>query len=299
MNFDKHGECARANDSNQLLPTAIVLADKLVYGELSEIFGKIESSSLIIAGRTVVDHTLLELQALGFEQCIVLAGNNSEEIQTSVNNDNYQGMSVNVMNYACTTEQVLREFKTISDPCGMLVIESDKIREHCISTFLTQVEASEYSLLEAKGSFGSLGLTMLKKTTSDFIINPLPVILHGIRVNHLQTASDFHVANFEVVAGGFSGLEPSVAISAHLGRRLHWDSSFLSASEIDWREVMIERHCRVGNSVSLDSVILNNDVYVENHASIKNTIVMPHSIVSARRPLNNSIVNEGVVYQLS
>lgn len=299
MNFDKHGESAKTNDSNQLLPTAVVLADKLVYGELSEIFGKVESSSLIIAGKTVVDHTLLELQALGFEQCIVLAGNNSQEVQTSVNNNNYQGMSVNVMNYACTTEQVLKEFNTISDPCGMLIIESDKIRGHCISTFLAQVELSDYSLLEAKDSFGSLGLTMLKKTTSDFIMSPMPVILHGIKINHLQTASDFHVANFEVVAGGFPGLEPSVAISARRGRRLHSDSSFLSESEVDWREVMIERNCRVGNSVSLDSVILNNDVYVESHASIKSTIVMPHSIVSARFPLNNSIVNEGIVYRLS
>lgn len=299
MNNEKYYSDVKGSDSVQLLPTAIVLADKLLYGELSEIFGSIESSSLIIAGRTVVEHTLLELQELGFEQCIVLAGNNSEEILKSVNSYNYSGMSVNVMNYACTTEQVLLEFKSMNEPCGMLIIESDKIRGHCIADFLKEVETSEYSLLEARGAFGNIGLTMLKNTNADFIVNPIPVLLDGVRVNHLQTANDFHVANFEVVTGVFSGLEPSISISAHRGRRQHWDSNFSSAREIDWQEVMIERHCQVGNAVSLDSVILNNDVYVENHASIKNTIVMPHSIVSAKRPLKNSIVNDGVVYRLS
>lgn len=303
MNTKKYDNYSWSNDLSeptQLFPTAIVLADKLVHGELSEIFGSIESSSLMVAGRTVIEHTLLELKILGFEQCIVLAGKNSDDIQELVTNcSDYRGMSINVMNYSRTTEQVLREFKMMSDPCGMLIIEANKIRGHCVLDFLKQVENSQYSLFEARDSLGKIGLTMLKPTQADYIINPVPVLIEGVVVNHLQTASDFHIGNFDVVAGIFSGLEPSVALSVHRGRRQHWDSHISSTRNIDWQEIMIEKHCQIGNGVLLDSVILNNDVYVENCASIKNTIVMPHSIVSAQRPLNNSIVNEGVVYQLS
>ena len=292
-------------------PTAIVLAGQLVQEELKDVFGCLEYASLIVAGKTVVEHILLELQELGVEQCFVLAGENAEEIQKLVDRDGRWGMVVTVMNYVRSVDEVLREFKSLCESSGLLVIEADRLRGFCLKEFLKQAAESEYSLLEAK--FGSLcsGITLLKPTSADFITNAMPIYLHDIEVNNLNTASDFHKANFDVMSGVYQGLEPSVMLNGQLGRRQHWAShvstpgiaaslGFASNdSQMDWEDVMIERHCQIGRQVSMNSVIINHGVYVEAQSELENAVVMPKSIVSSTRELSNCIVHRDAVFDLS
>ncbi len=291
-------------------PTAIVLADQLVEGELKDIFGRLEAASLVVAGKTVIEHTLLELQELHVQECIVLAGENAEEIQKLIETEGRWGMTVTVMNYSRSVEEVLREFKSLSDPNGLLVIEANCLRGFCLGAFLSQAAQSEFSLLEAKYDQSPAGITLLKPTSADFIINAMPITLDGIETNTLKTARDFHRANFEVMSGLYKGLEPSVMFNGQLGRRQHWASHVskpsLAASiglqskdnGVDWVDVMIDKHCQVGRSVSMDSVILNHDVYVEANTNLDNTVVMPNSIVSSGA-ISNSIVHRDAIFDLS
>lgn len=280
-------------------PTAIILADELVSQELEEIFGVVETASLVVAGRPVIEHVLLELQELHFEQCIVLAGQNSHEILELVGNDGRWGMMVNVMTYACSTEQILREFKSMSEPSGLLVVEANTLRSFCVNEFLEKAAESECSLLEVHDNKGFAGITLLKPTEVDFSINPMPVVLDSIVINSLETAREFHRANFDLVSGVFGGLEPSVVFNRECGRRQHWSSNVSSTVTSDWGDVMIGKHCLVGRRVSLNSVILNHDVCIEDRAQLDKTVVMSNSIVSAKRSLSDSIVHQGIVFQLS
>jgi len=280
-------------------PTAIILADKPVSQEIEEIFGPIEAASLVVAGHSLVEQVLLELQELAFEQVIVLAGSNSQEIADLAGDGSRWGMTVNVMTYSCSTDQILSEYKSMSEPHGLLVIEAHQLRSFCVGQFLAQADESEYSLLEAHDNIGAVGLTLLKPTQADFVINAMPVVLDSVVVNPLETARDFHQANFDLVSGVYAGLEPSVAINRKQGRRQHWSSHVCSSVNGDWAGVMIDRHCQVGHKVSLNSVIVNHDVYIEDRAELDTTIVMANSIVPAKRALNDSIVHQGVVFQLS
>lgn len=280
-------------------PVAIVLADELVGQELNEIFGKIELASLMIAGRSVIEHVLSELQDLNFDQCIVLAGNNAASIQEMVGNDGRWGMTLTVMNYARSTEQILHEFKSLSEENGLLVVEASTIRGHCLKEFLTRANQSEYSLLEARDQVGRVGISLLKPTPASFVINPMPITIESLSVNSLDSAQDFHRANFDLVSGVFRGLEPGVVVNNQHGRRQHWSSHVSRGVSGDWPKVMIDRRCQVGRKAFLNAVILNPDVYVEGRASLDNTIVMPNSVISSAHKISNSIVNRGTVFQLN
>lgn len=289
---------SKPTEDSTLLPTAVVLASSTINGELLEIFGVQESSSLVLAGRTIIEHVLLELHEFGFEQCIILAGRNAESVQALVENNGSWEMTVNVMNYSCSKEQVLNEFKSLSDPSGMLIVETDKLRGHCVKAFLNEANHSEYSLLEAVCAQGKAGLTLLKPTQSDFIVNAMPLYIDGLRLNFLRSARDFHRGNLELVSGGFSGLKPSVALNKKHNRRQHWASNVSSKEDIDWSQVMIEQHCQVGRRVKLDSVVINHDVYIDDKSEIRSAVLMPNQMISSKQLLNDVIVNEGVIYQL-
>jgi len=279
-------------------PVAIVLADKPLTNDLETIFGRQELSSLMIAGNTVIEHVLMELQDLKVQECIVLARENASQIQTLIGDTRRWGINITVMNYSLTKDQVLREYKSLSSPNGLLIVEVDRLRSRCIKLFLDQATLSDYSLLEAQSAKHPLGITLLKANDSDFIINAIPIGLNDVVVNPLRTTRDFHQANFDVVASNFPGLEPSVHINSTIGQRQHWASHVHTQPNHYSADMMIERHCMVGKDVSLKSVILNHDVYVEKNAHIENTIVMPHAIISAQRPIKNAIINEDMIYQL-
>jgi len=280
-------------------PVAIILADKPLSSNLETIFGKQDMSSLMIAGNTIIEHVLMELQDLKIQECIVLARQNADQVQTLIGDTRRWGINITVMNYSLTKDQVLREYKSLSSPNGLLIVEVDRLRSRCIERFLSQSEVSDYSLLEARTAEQRLGITLLKANDSDFIINAMPIELNDVTINFLHTTKDFHQANFDIVVNNFPGLEPSVQINSTIGQRQHWASHVRSQPKHYNGDIMIDRHCMVGKGVSLKSVILNHDVYVEKHARLENTVVMPNAIISAQLPIKNAIINEDMVYSIS
>ncbi len=279
-------------------PAVIILADAPLSSNLETIFGKQDLSSLMIAGYSVIEHILMELQDLQIEDCIVLSRRSASDVQALIGDTRRWGMNISAMNYSLSKEQVLREYKSLSQPNGLLIIEADRLRSRCIGDFLSKSTDSSYSLLEAKSMNESLGVTLLKANDSDFIINTMPVEMDDIVLSPLRTSRDFHKANFDVVVNNFPGLEPSVQINTTIGERQHWASRVQTRAITKNRNSMISKHCMVGKGASLDSVILNQDVYVARNANLSNTIVMPDAIISAERPIANAIINGDMVYQV-
>jgi len=277
-------------------PAVIILADTPLSSDLETIFGKQDLSSLMIAGYSLIEHILMELQDLKIEDCIILCRQSANQVQSLIGDTRRWGINISAMNYSLTKEQVLREYKSLSQPNGLLIIEADRLRSRCINRFLNKAEHSDYSLLEATHANESLGLTLLKANESDFIINAMPVNIPDIALNPLRTSRDFHSANFDVVINNFPGLEPSVQINSTAGCRQHWASRVQTTTKSS--NNMIERHCMVGEGASLNSVILNHDVYVERNATLHNSIVMPNAIISAQHPIASAIVNGDTVYQV-
>ena len=286
------------NDQTKNKPAAIILADTRLSSNLETIFGKQDLSSLMIAGYSVIEHILMELQDLGIQDCIVLSRRSASDVQALIGDTRRWGMNISAMNYSLSKEQVLREYKSLSQPNGLLIIEADCLRSRCIANFLHECEDSCYSLLEAKHMNESLGITLLKANESDFIINAMPIQISDIVLSPLRTSREFHNANFDVVVNNFPGLEPSVQINTTIGERQHWASRVQTQVIAQNSNNMIARHCMVGKGALLDSVILNHDVYVERNAKLSNAVVMPDAIISAERPIANAIINGNMVYQV-
>jgi len=289
----------KKSNKDLVAPTAIILANQRAGEDLQTIFGSDEVSSLIVAGYSVLEHLLMELQDLNFQQCIVLVEGDASLVQKLVGDPRRWGLTVTVMNYSLSTDQVMREYKSLSEPSGLLVMELDRLRGHCVETFLNAANNSDYTLLTATSGGEALGVTLLKSTKSDFIINPMPLEIEGVKTTELYSAADFQRANFDVMAGVFGGLSPSVCFNNRTGLRQHWESNVHKKVATAEDSVMIDRHCHVAQDVSLNSVILNHDVFVEKNVSLDNTIVMPNNIVAtAGRPIRDSIINNGLVYQV-
>lgn len=286
------------NNKEYETPTAIILADQPLDEGLKAIFGETEKSSLIIAGHSVIDHLLMELRDLNFKQCIILAKESAQYLQEKLGKTKRWGMTITVMELSISKEQVLREYKSMSEPHGLLVFEMDRLRNHCVQDFLDKASVCEYSLVEGVSSGNRSGITLLKNTSADFIINAMPIELEQLRMTSLATVRDFHQANFAVVSGLYAGLEPSVQHNTRFGRRQHWASRVHKSSNVIEQDLMIERRCQIGRKATLDSVILNHDVFIEHNALLENTIVMSNSVVSNQQPIRNAIVNDGVVFQV-
>ncbi|MBX2847054.1 MAG: hypothetical protein KTR16_01945 [Acidiferrobacterales bacterium] len=284
--------------AKQNRPTAIVLADHSLQGNLKTVFGETEVASLVVAGYTILDHLLMELRDLGFEQCIVLAKQSAKQLQARFGKSQRWGMTITVLEYSLTKDQVLREYKSLSEPNGLLVFEMDRLRSHSVKSLLEMSEDLEYSLFEGTVGGNPIGITYLKHTRADFIINANSIELDGVAFNGLNDCRDFHRANFELVSGLYDGLEPSVQCNSEKGLRQHWASRVHKNSELHANDNMIERRCQVGSRAKLDSVILNHDVYVERDANLTNSVVMANSVISNQLPINNAIVNNGQIFQI-
>jgi len=114
----------------------------------------------------------------------VLARQNADQVQTLIGDTRRWGINITVMNYSLTKDQVLREYKSLSSPNGLLIVEVDRLRSRCIERFLSQAEVSDYSLLEARTAEQRLGITLLKANDSDFIINAMPIELNDVTMYH-------------------------------------------------------------------------------------------------------------------
>jgi len=279
-------------------PTAIILAGQPLENDLSSIFGMRETASLMIAGSMLIEHVLRELQDLNFSQCIVLANKNACDIRTLVNGSKQWGMNIEVMNYMLSKDELLREFKSMSEPNGLLLIEANKLRSQSVALFLDQCNQTDYLLYEAVKSDEALGLTYLKPSKVDFVINARSIEIPEVTVNLLQSTRDFHRANIDLILGKYNGLESSVSYQLVGSQLHHWSAKIDNRSNISETGVMIDRQCRVERDVRMNAVVLNHNVYVEKNTTLQNTVVMPGAVIPSNQNICNAIVQREKVYQV-
>lgn len=284
---------------NNGMPAAIVLADQQLSSGLNDFFGDAEIASLSVAGHTVVEHLLMELQEIGVKDCIVLASGNAASIYTSVKSVSKWGMSIEVYDFSITAEQALNEFKSLSEVSGLLVISADRLRGRCVKTFIELSKVSSESALEAFSNDTSLSMFYQKPTTSKVAIIPKPLIVNNVKVNNLSCVVEFHRANFEVLSGAFNGLGCAVKSKSPSQGFYHWSSSVDRGVNIVNEQVMVGERCRVEKGVSLDKVVINNDVFVDRGIQLQNSVIMSDTIVSGRKNIINALVVGDSVYQVA
>jgi len=207
-------------------------------------------------------------------------------------------MNIEVMSSPLRKEEILREYKSMSEPNGLLLIEANKLRSHSVKQFLEVCNNTDYLLYDAVNSNDKLGLTYLKPSSASFIINPKLVELNQVKLSPLRNIQDFHQANIELIKGKYTGLDSSVSYQSIGNRLQHWSAKVHKRTRVEKLSVMIDRRCRVERHVNLNSVVLNRDVYVDRNTTLDNTIVMPDTIIPANHSISNAIIHGENVYRL-
>jgi hypothetical protein len=115
------------------------------------------------------------------------------------------------------------------------------------------------------------------------------VEVEGAVFSAVESLAAFHRASLDAAAGRFPGLVvpgQEVAVGVRTGRRTRLPLRTVRA----W-PVFAGDRCRVDAEAELlGEVVLCDDVYVDRRASLKSTVVLPHSYVGELVELENAIV---------
>ena len=180
------------------LPIVVLLADEIVSDDLKAVYGHMCKASLEIEGKSLLDRSLEELHDLGIEQCIILAGTNAYELSDELDRALYPKMNITIFHYKRALSQVLREFKNLSEPSGMLVLSVSYLLNQHIGVFLSSAEQSEYTLLQAVCEEGNCGLTLLKPTDAEYVQNAMPITIDEFIISKLDTLAELNEVNFNL-----------------------------------------------------------------------------------------------------
>lgn len=271
-------------------PTAIILDDfepNLATAELRE-FGKL---SWLFGGKPLVNHILEELAQIGVQTCFILTKQNAKQLSDNILSvfrwDSR--MNIEILNYDLDKEAVLKNFGTLANPNGLLIVEGNKVRGRLIQGFLDKARNIEADCVEAQSNNQPLGLTLLNAGASA-IFTVEKVELENAIYQPLQTCRDFSTANFKLLKGGFPGLYPRLAPINGLPLWQHNRASVHRKTALE-NEVFIERGGRVARACHLNQVLINRDAYVSRGAELDKVILMPGAYVSPNKYISNAIVS--------
>lgn len=275
-------------------PVVIIMAGNR-HAALLPIKSGIADCELPVAGRCLLEYCLMELMALGIKQSFIIANENAVNIQSLVGGGERWGMNIEVMQYRTSESEILKNFASLSEPDGLLVVDANKLRGYCMHEFISRARKSKSYLLRARVKRQGLGLTYLKgagKKKSDKILQLGNAV---IAINHMQTLQDYHRANLDVIKGCYAGLVPNAKEGEFIFKHHH---TFVHKQTKVMNDVMVGEHCHVSKGAFLSDVVLNGDVYIDSQSRLHNSVVLPKTYIGKKLQIKNAIVCPDKIIQI-
>lgn len=285
------------NTTPSQAPTTIVLDDyqaNMTSPQLASI-GKL---NWLFGGKPLVNHVIEELAQLGVDNCFVLTNSNARQLYANIVRVYHWNtrMNIETLNYELDKEAVLRDFDTLANPNGLLIVESHTLRSRVIEQFLQQAQQNDGHCLTAYSNGVDLGLTLLKAGASKDV-TPTKIELQTCTSLSMETCHDFSQANFKLLSGELCGLLPRIAPAKNKPLWQHNRSSLHRSTALH-NHVFIERGSRVDRACRLNNVMINENAYIGKGCDLDNVIVMPNAYVPAQQTIQNAIVCEDQIVSL-
>ncbi len=280
----------------------IILADRLGH-ELFPLTDRTCPALLPIAGKSVLEHNLDMLANAGIKRAVVVIGPFADQVRTQFEYGRRWGLE---LDYWPTRgeenpQAVLAQLPRQQDNDPLLLIRGDMIRTPCLAEFLQQAAALVGPVLHGVFDGQAAGLCLCRSQQAD--LSPLhwPTLAQGLPVpyasavefpgakaHHLDSLAAFHKTSLDAAAGRISGLlvpGRQTALGLTQGR-----NSKVSSRSLKFGIAFVGSGSEVHPTAEFShEVVINDQVFIDRHAKLSDTVVLPNTYVGELVSLSNSI----------
>ncbi len=271
---------------------AILFADRLGT-ELQPLTQKTCVALLPIAAKPLIEYTLDCLLTTNIQQVIIVISAHADLVEHCLGNGERWGMQ---FDYVLSRGQeepmtvLTRLGDTLTDS-EYLLIRGDLLRSFQLPEFLAQASLQPSSVI-ATINGNHAGVCLLHRQTFSTLHSPLSTIEEGLstlamkgNISFLDSLRNYHQANLDVAAERYANLVVPGQVyhdNLRVGRRSKVREGNMG---------LVGAYCQVHpQAFLLDKVVLCNEVVVDHHAILQNTVVLPNSYIGPGIELRNAIV---------
>jgi NDP-sugar pyrophosphorylase family protein/lipopolysaccharide/colanic/teichoic acid biosynthesis glycosyltransferase len=285
---------------------ALVIVDRLG-AELAPLTEKLPVACLPIAGKELAVYTIEELIGAGIRDLTLVASAQGEQRSVSTLGDGQRwGARIrHVLSRGEESAASLWSRFERSEGEAIVVLRGDVLRSPAASAFLDEAQSRTGDLI--CGTFAADprgGLLLVRPGCPDPNEHldrlswsaPSPAapdkdcIPCAGALNCLQDLPAFHQANRDLIAGRLEGLEVagrSVALGLTAGRGAN-----VSAKSLKQGMAYVGAHSRVHSEAELlGEVVIGDAVVVDRAATIRDSVILPHTYVGELVEVRNAIVS--------
>jgi len=265
---------------------------------------------LPVAGKTVIEYTLEDLARAGISEAVVVASAHADRVEAHLGKGERWGMQLDYFpsRGAEHPAMLLRRYaRDLEGP--FLLIRGDVLRSSIVM-FIENAAAVRAPLTEARIDGAAVGVCLCQAgiatletlswpyADSPGVAAPAnPVELMDSCWSALDSLAAYHRANLDVVANRYPGLKLAGWARENglmVGRGSHVDNQSLAGEH-----AYVGRSTRVHPSARLiGTSVVNNNCFIDSHASIIDSVILPGSYVGEDIEIRNAIVNGNQVIRI-
>jgi len=287
----------------------IILADR-IGRELLPLCDNTCPALLPVAGKPVLEHTLDMLAGAGLKQAVVVIGPFAEQLREFLGDGRRWGMALEYWATRGEEEPAAVLAQLAKAPGDTLFVRGDMLRTPVAGEFLARAAGSEDAATYAALGGTASGIGLYRPAAADFAAVHWPALAAGAslaasaavdfpeaRASLLESFAAYHQANLDAAAGRLAGLlipGRQTALGLTQGR-----NSQVSPRSLKVGVAFVGAGCRVHESAELSGeVVICDDVIIDAHARLADTVVLPHSYVGELVDLRNALVRGNDLFRV-
>ncbi|HTY56394.1 MAG TPA: NDP-sugar synthase [Candidatus Binataceae bacterium] len=255
---------------------------------------------LPVVDKPILIHTIEDLARAGIKDVIVFATHFSSQVSATLDDGDRWGVRFDyVAAQQPDAEALQRIIEEVND--DLLLVRGDMLRAPIVAEFLAQVASNNSAIAEAAIAGQSAGISFVRRgfaAAGSRLVLSHPSKLRGhselidfpdARFSSIESLSEFHRANLDVLNGRFPGLILAGRVE-HPGVRVG-SKSRLPIKSTRGEPIFVGARCQVASDSELMSgTIVCSDSVIDRGAILHRSVVMPRTYVGAMLELSNAIV---------
>lgn len=255
---------------------------------------------LPVAAKPLLEHTLESLALADVREVALVASPFAEQVEAFAGTGERWGLRIETVlsRAGDTPARVLARLGGAAAGDGVLVVRGDTLRSPFLAGFLARARAVDAPVVAAAVNGAHAGVCLFRggeaaglpgDPATPWTLPPAAAAMEGAAASACATLADYHRANLDAAAGRYPGLllpGRPVAVGVTAGRRTRLPLRAVR----DW-PVFAGSRCDVhAEAELLADVVLSDDVVVDRRATLRATVVLPHTYVGELVELQDAIV---------
>ena len=290
---------------------ALVFADRSATA-LAPLDKQYAVAMLPMAGKELILYRLEELVAAGVLDILFVLSEHADKFELLLGHGERWGARFHfALSRGAEAPSLLWPRIRYAKDEPLLVLRGDLLRSPCVAEFLRDAQGRAGTLIRGEAADPRASLLLLRPGVQ--APGPLLDLLHW--ASPVETAADavvpladgdlnlisdlraYHRANLDIVGKRFRGLSPAgreVALGLIAGRR-----AMVSPRSLKQGQAYVGDQSRVSPEAELiGDVMIAREVVVDRAATLRDSVVLPHSYVGELVDLNNAIVASDILIRV-